>query len=232
MEDVVLMGDPRVAAVPVRECGEELVDVRAESDLGFLPLATNPQNSQAYGFLRRSVLERLQRAQDLLPDGYRLLLSEGYRPYDLQEHYFEGYRRRVLDADPALSNDEAFLAASAFVSPPGIAPHVSGAAIDLTLGSDDGAELDLGTPVDSSPLDSDGACYFAATTISAAARRNRSVLADALTAVGLVNYPTEWWHWSFGDRYWALMRGEQHAIFGPMQSPIVEYPTWRLPADR
>jgi D-alanyl-D-alanine dipeptidase len=41
------------------------------------------------------------------------------------------------------------------------------------------------------------------------------VLGAALTAAGLVNYPTEWWHWSFGDRYWALATGAGAALYGP-----------------
>jgi D-alanyl-D-alanine dipeptidase len=32
----------------------------------------------------------------------------------------------------------------------------------------------------------------------------------------LVNYPTEWWHWSYGDRYWALMTGAPAALYGPV----------------
>jgi zinc D-Ala-D-Ala dipeptidase len=41
--------------------------------------------------------------------------------------------------------------ASRYVSPPEIAPHSAGAAIDLTLCGGDGTELDLGTPVNASP---------------------------------------------------------------------------------
>jgi D-alanyl-D-alanine dipeptidase len=48
---------------------------------------------------------------------------------------------------------------------------------------------------------------------SAQARANRAVLGSALTAAGLVNYPTEWWHWSFGDRYWALLTGATAACY-------------------
>ncbi len=33
-------------------------------------------------------------------------------------------------------------------------------------------------------------------------------------AAGFVNYPTEWWHWSYGDRYWALLTGSPHAVYG------------------
>ena len=39
-------------------------------------------------------------------------------------------------------------------------------------------------------------CYFAAGNISGTARQNRTLLANALEGAGLVNYPTEWWHWS------------------------------------
>ncbi|MEU3710149.1 M15 family metallopeptidase [Streptomyces catenulae] len=34
-----------------------------------------------------------------------------------------------------------------------------------------------------------------------AARAHRRLLACALRGAGFVNYPTEWWHWSYGDRY-------------------------------
>jgi D-alanyl-D-alanine dipeptidase len=229
MDDVILMGDPRVAAIPVRECGDDLVGLHAIPELVLMTVEHNPQHSQTYSFLRQMVVARLQQAQDRLPDGYRLLLSEGYRPYDLQDFYFTRYSRRLLDADPNLSNEEVHLAASRFVSPPEIAPHVSGAAIDLTLATSDGQEVDMGSPMDASPEDSDGACYFAAANISPAARCNRTILATALTLVGMVNYPTEWWHWSYGDRYWALATNTEHAIFGPARTPVLEEPVWRKP---
>lgn len=36
--------------------------------------------------------------------------------------------------------------------------------------------------------------------LSARARTNRATLGDAMSDAGLINYGTEWWHWSFGDR--------------------------------
>jgi D-alanyl-D-alanine dipeptidase len=97
---------------------------------------------------------------------------------------------------------------------------VAGAAVDLTLIGAHGP-LDLGTPIDATPEHSNGACFFDATNISREARANRSLLADVLTSAGLVNYPTEWWHWSFGDRYWAYTEQRTEAIYGPLaQSQI------------
>ncbi|PZS06630.1 MAG: hypothetical protein DLM55_12605 [Acidimicrobiales bacterium] len=37
-----------------------------------------------------------------------------------------------------------------------------------------------------------------------------------MTTAKFINYPTEWWHWSFGDRYWALLTGASVAIYGPV----------------
>jgi zinc D-Ala-D-Ala dipeptidase len=211
--EVVLMGDPRVAAIPVNECGEELVDTRdhaLDSDPD-----ENPQNT-VYAFLRRSVAQRLLQAQGALPAGLRILLAEGYRPYEQQELYFNRRKQCLVDADPTLTDDDAFLRASEFVSPPEIAPHVAGAAVDLTLVDERGQALDMGTAIDARPEDCDGACYIDAANISAEARGNRGTLAAALSGAGFVNYPTEWWHWSYGDRYWALLAERPCAIFGPV----------------
>jgi D-alanyl-D-alanine dipeptidase len=41
-----------------------------------------------------------------------------------------------------------------------------------------------------------------------------------LDGAGLVNYPTEWWHWSFGDRYWALTTGAAAAVYGPLDVAV------------
>lgn len=216
MNDIVLMGDPRVADIPVAEVGDDLVDVREERDLRLDGLKETPEG--AYAYLRHGLVERLLFAQDRLPGEYRLLLVEGYRPYDLQEHYFSSYRQELEMRDPELDGAESFQLASRYVSPPVVAPHVSGAAIDLTLVDGSGQQVDMGTPVNASPEDSAGACYFAADDISGEARHHRQVLSAVLRSAGLVNYPTEWWHWSFGDRYWALMTGRPAAIYGPVRA--------------
>ncbi len=39
-------------------------------------------------------------------------------------------------------------------------------------------------------------------------------MSDALNVVGFVNYPTEYWHWSYGDRYWAYVKQQPFAIYG------------------
>ncbi|WDV53643.1 M15 family metallopeptidase [Streptomyces coeruleorubidus] len=212
MTEIVLMSDPRIAAVPVADCGETLLDVRARESIAVDSRKDDERGDFAH--LREGVLARLLKAQELLPDGVRLLFVEGYRPPALQRRYFEQYSDALRADHPGWSAEQVREAASRYVSPPEIAPHSAGAAVDLTLMSADGAELDMGTRVNANPEESDGACYTDAPRIPPQARDNRRLLGDALTAAGLVNYPTEWWHWSYGDRYWALATGAEHAIYG------------------
>ncbi|UOB14797.1 M15 family metallopeptidase [Streptomyces sp. HP-A2021] len=218
MTEIVLMSDPRIAAIPVVDCGEKLIDVRLQASIAVDP--RKEDRSGAFAHLREGVLARLLQVQQLLPDGVRLLFVEGYRPPSLQRFYFEQYADELRADNPGLSAEQMRQAASRYVSPPEIAPHSAGAAIDLTLISADGQELDMGTRVNASPEESDGACYTDARTIGQQARDNRRMLGAALAAAGLVNYPTEWWHWSYGDRYWALATSAGHAIYGPREADL------------
>ncbi|NYI42567.1 M15 family metallopeptidase [Demequina lutea] len=143
----------------------------------------------------------------------------GQLPNALHRRYFDEYLDELRALHPGLGATELASLASRYVSPPEIAPHSSGAAVYLTLCDSAGKELDMGTRVNASPEESDGRCYTDVDGLSPEARANRDILASALTAVGLVNYPTEWWHWTYGDRYWALAAGAPHALYGPVDQP-------------
>ena len=190
----ILLSDPRVSAIPVHDDGEPLVAL----DASFGP---------ACALVRTELAERLAGAQALLPRGIRLRVVEGHRTVTDQRAIIARYSAEVCAARPGISADELHRLVSRYVAPVEVAPHVAGAAVDLTLVDVCGDELDLGTSVDATPEATDGACFFAADGISPDARAHRRLLAAVLTPAGLVNYPTEWWHWSYGDRYWALLSG-------------------------
>ena len=211
---MILLSDPRVAAVPSRDDGDPLVDVRDVPELMLDGRAADAEG--AYARLRSEVVSRLVDAQSKLPEGVRLLVVEGYRPYAAQQAIFTGYQGELRRLHPGWGEDRLYVEASKFVSPVEVAPHSTGGAVDLTLCTSAGVELDMGTAIDATPVESDDACFTAAANIGAEARENRRVLIDALTAVGMVNYPTEWWHWSYGDRYWALITGAAQTRYGPL----------------
>lgn len=199
----LLLSDARVAAVPVRDTGEPLVAL----DPGFGP---------GEALVRRELAIRLRSARAALPPGIHLRVVEGYRPAREQQAIIDRYSAEIRAVRPGIGEPELRVLTSRFVAPLAVAPHVAGAAVDVTLVDSSGQELDLGTAIDATPEQSGGRCYFAAGGISREARSNRDLLARVLCREGLVNYPTEWWHYSYGDRYWALAAGAAAALYGPV----------------
>jgi D-alanyl-D-alanine dipeptidase len=212
---VILLSDPAVAAVPAQECGEPLVDLRALGELRLDRRLADPEGS--YALIRRGLADRLLTARTRLrPRGLDLLVVEAYRPPALQATYFGQYRDRLAGLHPEWPAGRAHVEASRYVSLPEVGPHVTGGAVDLTLCTAEGVELNLGTAVNDSPVDSANRCFTDAPGLAADPRRNRDLLVEVLGGVGLVNYPTEWWHWSYGERYWALRTGARVARYAPV----------------
>ena len=210
----MVLSDPRLRAVPVEECGEPLAEVTAAPELRLDPRERDPLG--AYGRVRSGVLDRLREAARALPDGLRLLVVEGHRTVAEQARRFAAYEERLRAAgvhDPA----ERRRRAGTFVAPVEVAPHCAGAAVDLTLADAAGVELDMGGAVNGHRTGDEDRCPFAAPGLPATARQNRDTLAAALRSAGFVNYPPEWWHWSYGDRYWALTTGAPAAVYGPVE---------------
>jgi D-alanyl-D-alanine dipeptidase len=209
----ILLSDSRIGAIAWADDGDPLVDLRGG------PLRLDRRLADpvgAYARLRAGVVERLVAAQAALPAGLALLIIEGYRPPALQRDYFDEYLAQLQTTYPGWDAHRRRVEASKFISPPEVAPHGTGGAVDLTLCTAAGTELDLGTAVNASPEESRNACYTAAPDISANARELRDILVTALTGAGLVNYPTEWWHWSYGERYWALQQGLPRTRYAPV----------------
>ena len=207
----ILLADPRVRAIAVRDNGEPLVDLPA-----WLTAATGSAARS-----RRGVAIRLRAAALLLPADLRLRVVEGYRCAADQLAIEAAYRLVVSKEHPSADTAEIERLTSRFVAPLEVAGHVAGAAVDLTLHDPDGAPVDLGCPVDATPEQSEGRCYLDSPLVSPTVRARRQVLARALRRVGLVNYATEWWHWSFGDRYWAFVTGRLCAVYGPLDAAVL-----------
>jgi D-alanyl-D-alanine dipeptidase len=134
---------------------------------------------QARCLLRRGVAERLCRVQKRLQrDGYGLLVWDAYRPLSAQRALWK------VKPDPR------------FVAPPDRgSKHNRGAAVDLTLVGRDGKPLPMPSEFDEfSPRAR--ANYPGG---SAARRRNRDLLHDAMTAEGFQPDRNEWWHFRAPD---------------------------------
>lgn len=89
-------------------------------------------------FVRKSVARRLLAAQGLLPQGYRLLVFDAYRPLQVQASLFHQYYSQLHQQRPDLSEDELSLETQKYVSIPSAdpirpSPHNTGGAVDLAI---------------------------------------------------------------------------------------------------
>ncbi|MFC5148992.1 M15 family metallopeptidase [Streptomyces aureoversilis] len=210
---MILLSDPRVLAVSVQDNGEPLAEITTVPEV--LMDHRERDAAGAYGRARTGVLNRLRLAARALPSGVQFLVIEGHRPADEQQRRFAYYEDR-LRCEGITEPAELRRRTSAFVSPVEVAPHCAGAALDITLADADGRELDMGGAVNAHRTGGTASCPLDAPGLSPHARRNRALLAQVLAGAGFVSYPSEWWHWSYGDRYWALTTGAPCALYGPI----------------
>ncbi|MGF1470981.1 MAG: M15 family metallopeptidase [Rubrobacteraceae bacterium] len=159
---------------------------------------------------RSGVAERLVAADGALPEGVRLLVLECHRPLEFQQHIWEENLALLKESHQDWSEERLLQENAKFVAPPwNVPPHSTGGAMDLVLADEDGRELDMGSEWnEEGPLmrtDADG--------ISPEAKANRRMLLEAMRSAGFVNYPHEWWHFSYGDRYWAYATGQNVARY-------------------
>jgi D-alanyl-D-alanine dipeptidase len=83
----------------------------------------------------------------------------------------------------------------------------------LTIVDEQGKPLDMGTEFDSFKETAHTAYFEKQNGKQAEAiRENRRLLYHVMTAAGFTNLPTEWWHYDYGDRFWAYYKG-QDAIY-------------------
>ncbi len=203
--------------VKIVECGEEMVDFLAHCP-GLLmdkPRFTYRRET----VLRRRVAEMLCEANGRLPEGYRLAIVEGWRPPYIQRRMYRYVWDRFAERNPDWSHVRLTRTVNRYTAPMNARvppPHTTGGAVDLMLADAQGKLQDHHSPYE--PFDPAG-FSFDAPRLSDKARRTREILAEALLPTGITNYPSEYWHWSYGDQGWAYRGGHPHAIYGAVQPP-------------
>jgi D-alanyl-D-alanine dipeptidase len=91
-------------------------------------------------------------------------------------------------------------------------PHSTGGAVDVVLGNEEKLPLDVTSPY---KRDDPHGFLTAAQGLSEEAAKNRTLLCRTMHEAGLTNYPSEYWHYSYGDQGWAYRGGHPHAVYGP-----------------
>lgn len=166
------------------------------------------KNAERQCLVREELFDMLVKATIALPIGYKFKIFDAWRPFALQHELYISYSVDIIrDFELDICTEEQKEAViRKFVSDPianrDMPPvHTTGGAIDLTIEEVGGIELDMGTGFDAF---SDKTCtaYFE-NEKNRLVRDNRRLLYDIMTGVGFTNLPSEWWHFDYGDRFWA-----------------------------
>jgi len=220
-DEIILIADERILAVPVMENKESLINLCDQKEIFYGPSPEIPNNTD-YTKLRKTVYEKLLQAQALLPKGILFCIYEAYRSLALQKKLYDERYRKIKQQYPQWSERQVFNETTKLISPiinfdgsENVPPHATGGAIDVYLINDQGQALDMGIHPADWMTDKEGVLSLTLSPlISAEAVSNRTLMGNVLSKVGFVNYPTEYWHWSYGDRYWAYFKAKTHACYG------------------
>ena len=185
---------------PIKECHEPMVHLTSCVGL-FLSGDTM--------LCRQSVAEKLKRvAKQLSEKGLGIYIFELYRtPEQQQTRLQETYNRygnKFSDKDEL---EKYVRRCTAGVG----GGHQTGGAVDLTLCDSDGIPFDMGSEY---PVK----CPEMVTSyhLSPIVDRRRRSLCNVMHKEGFVNYPGEWWHFSYGDQLWAAYSYKRYAIYGSL----------------
>lgn len=182
-------------------------------------------SSERRCFLRGEIVKRLKKAESNLPLGYRFKIFDGFRVLSVQKILFDDYYKRLSKKHPDWEHEQLFEATQEFVCAPSHDPkkpsfHNTGAAVDLTIIDLHGNEIEMGTLFDefTSRAHTD---YFK--NKDPQIHKNRMMLKTAMDKAGFVNFPHEWWHYSYGDRMWAEKLGKKKPIYGSIELANSKY---------
>ena len=213
---------------PVSENNEPLILMKEEHPRIFIKsmyYIQNIPNSLKFIYLRKGVYERIQQALNILPKNLSFILYDGYRPFEVQKHLFNQFLDETKKKHPDYTAEEVLEKTLTFVSYPSTeskyrSPHLTGGAIDLTLGDLEGNELDLGTVFDAMDEKSATRYFELHPKENGEALINRRILYNSMIAVGFTNYSEEWWHYDYGNVTWARRVGAPVGIYGAIEADV------------
>lgn len=215
--------------VEIRECGENLISL---NKLYTSPIFVESQyflqgleGSIKECFVRETVAKMLIQASKRLPNDYKLVIWDAWRPIEVQEGIFYRYKEKLKNLNPEVNEENLFIWAQRYVSLPSLDenkpfPHNTGGAVDLSIIDFSGNYLNMGTVFDDFNIKANTRYYEqlleeekALSDEDLAVLNNRRLLFHIMTAAGFTNYPEEWWHYDCGNQFWGKSKGV-NAIYG------------------
>lgn len=154
-----------------------VVDLRYATPDNFLHKQVYPDGSRCL-LLEDSAKRLAVAAEALRGQGFRLKVWDCYRPHAVQFEMWKIFPKPGYVAEPKAGSN-----------------HNRGGAVDLTMVTLEGKDVEMPTPFDTFSK----AAHHGFDGGTEASRANREVLKAAMEKAGFVKNSMEWWHWDLPD---------------------------------
>lgn len=196
----------------IQECGEPLLPlsslspkIRVQPHYALL----NYPAALVDCYLRETVCRRLIQVAENLPRDHYLVVFDGWRPLEVQKSIYDQLKNKLLaegwTLGERLDNELFKYVATPVYRPEKPLGHLTGGAVDLTIGGPDGL-LNMGTEFDDFTERANTRYFEELSGCSADDENcleNRRWLYHLMIGAGFVNYHEEWWHYDYGNIRWA-----------------------------
>ena len=215
-----------VGRVHVHECFDPLVDFLPHKKIIF-----NKETLEDPNLIRRKVLKKLYYIADDLPKGVNLKIYKTFRSRIKINEAFEAVIKEITDKNPDIGRHEAMKLAKYKTDDPkgSMGGHETGGAVDVALCDDNGVDFDYGTKFH----EYNDSTFTRNRYITKKQRKNRRRLVRIMRRYGFVNFPGEWWHFSYGDRMWSAYKGKRNGgIYGSAETEMGGHYGFTVPVKR
>ena len=221
-----IMSRRYVGRVHVHECFDPLVDFLPHKKIIF-----NKETLEDPNLIRRKVLKKLYYIADDLPKGVNLKIYKTFRSRIKINEAFEAVIKEITDKNPDIGRHEAMKLAKYKTDDPkgSMGGHETGGAVDVALCDDNGVDFDYGTKFH----EYNDSTFTRNRYITKKQRKNRRRLVRIMRRYGFVNFPGEWWHFSYGDRMWSAYKGKRNGgIYGSAETEMGGHYGFTVPVKR
>lgn len=163
--------------------------------------------------VRQQTAEHLAKAQKNLPKNWVIVLKAAHRPLKVQQMLFDEMFTLAKQNNPSWTQQKLLGYTRQYVADPTLAApaHTTGGAIDIVIKNiSTGQLINMGSPINA---DGEQSMVFY-DKIPKVAQQNRLTLLNAMLNAGFANLVDEWWHFSYGDPYWAAFYGKKVTPYG------------------
>jgi D-alanyl-D-alanine dipeptidase len=192
---------------------EKLVDIRKKCP-GIICDLSCVKLFKRKPLVREKVAKMLNKAKRYLPKGITFIIGDAYRSRKIQKRVFTKRFKKMRKQFPKWSKDRALKETKKYIAPfrgKRVSGHIFGGAIDIRL-YHNGRKI----PMRSKKFTYQENAKPYQKKLAKHIKENRQIMFDALSRAGLIQAPHEFWHWSYGDLWWAKSKGKKSTIYGPI----------------